>query len=92
VAPPKCNADTLAEKALAQYSANQLAESLALYDAAYACKPALPLLQKAFVIACNLHDETRARLYWKRLPPALGTQALPACARNDITEAMLTAP
>lgn len=91
-APPKCNADTLAEKALAQYNANQIAESLALYDAAYACRPALPLLQKAFVIACNLRDATKARSYWKRLPPALGTQALPTCAHNDITEAMLNAP
>lgn len=86
VAPPRCNADALSERALAHFSANELAESLALFDAAYACKPSPALLQKAFVIACNLRDAARARSYWKRLPPALATQALPTCARNDITE------
>ena len=91
-APPKCNPDALSQKALEHFSANEFVESLALFDAAYACKPTPALLQKAFVIACNLRDAARARSYWKRLPPPLAAQALPTCVRNDITEALLTAP
>jgi hypothetical protein len=90
--PPKCNPDALSQKALEHFSANELTESLSLFDAAYACKPTAALLQKAFVIACNLRDAARARSYWKRLPPPLAAQALPTCVRNDITEATLTAP
>ena len=89
---PTCNADALSEKAIVQYRANQLAESLALFDAAYACKPAPALLQKAFVISCNLHDVPKARSYWKRLSLALRTAAASTCVRNGITDDMLNAP
>jgi hypothetical protein len=92
VAPSRCNADALSEKALARFGTNHLTESLALFEAAYACKPTPALLQKAFVIACNLRDVAKARSYWKRLSPALRTQALSPCVRNAITEATLNAP
>jgi len=91
-APPTCNADALSEKALEQYRVNQLAESLAFFEAAYACKPSPALLQRALVIACNLRNVAKSRSYWKRLSLAMRTQALSTCVRNDITEAMLNAP
>ena len=91
-APPTCNADALSEKALEQYRVNQLAESLAFFEAAYTCKPSPSLLQRAFVIACNLRNVAKARSYWKRLSLAMRTQALSTCMRNDITETMLNAP
>jgi hypothetical protein len=71
---------------------NRLAESLAFFEAAYTCKPSPSLLQRAFVIACNLHNVAKARSYWKRLPLAMRTQPLSACVRNGITADMLNAP
>jgi len=87
--PPACDADALATKGWQQYSVDRLAESLAAYEAAYACKPAPTLNLKAFVIACNLRSLAKARSHWKPLPPALRTLALGTCMRNGITKAML---
>jgi tetratricopeptide (TPR) repeat protein len=92
VAPPACNAEALSEKALAHYRLNQLAESLASFEAAYTCKPSPTLLQRALVIACNLRNMAKAKAYWKRLSLEMRTRVLSTCARNDITEAMLNAP
>ena len=75
-----------------QFSAGQLAQSLASYEAAYACRPAPALLQKAFVVACNLRDVARAKSYWKRLSPQLRSSALGVCVRNGIDETGLNAP
>jgi hypothetical protein len=89
---PRCNADALTENALQQYHAGQLKESLVRYQAAYACKPAPALAQKAFLLACNLRDLAKARSFWKKMTPTLRTQALGSCVRNEITADMLDAP
>jgi hypothetical protein len=89
---PRCDADALAENALQQFHADQLKESLALYQAAYACKSSPTLLQKAFLLACNLRDLAKARSFWKRMTPMLRTQALGSCVRNEITADMLDPP
>jgi hypothetical protein len=90
--PATCDADALSSNALHQFAASQLAESLASFEAAYACRPTPALLQKAFVVACNLRSAAKARSYWKRLSAALRTPALGTCVRNGITEETLNAP
>ena len=90
--PPGCDADALATQGGRQFSAGQLAESLASYEAAYACQPAGTLLQKQLVVACNLHDESRARAAWNRLSEPLRTSPILAiCIRNGVSEATLSA-
>jgi len=90
---PKCDADALASQGGRQFTAGQLAESLASYEAAYACQPAATLLQKQFVVACNLQSEPKARSLWRRLPEAMRTPSLRSiCERNGIPEATLSAP
>lgn len=88
----KCDADALTNQGRDQFVASRLAEALASYEAAYACRPAPDLLLKAFVVACNLRKTAKARLYWKRLSVESRTPALATCERNEITEAMLNAP
>jgi len=88
----KCDADALSDQGRAQFVAGQLTEALVSYEAAYACSPTPTLLLKAFVVACNLRNHSKARSYWKQLSPEKRTQALATCVRNDITEAMLNAP
>ena len=90
--PPKCNADALSDRGAQQFVANRFAESLAAYEAAYACKPAPMLILKAFVVACNLRNVAKARSYWRRLPLEKRTLALVTCVRNDIPEKLLNAP
>jgi serine/threonine protein kinase len=90
--PAKCNADELSEKALTQFRANAYAAALALYEAAYTCSPAPALLQKAFIVACNLRNLPKAKAYWKRLSTELRTQANGTCVRNGITVETLNAP
>jgi hypothetical protein len=87
--PPACDADALAAQGWQHYGADRLAESLASYEAAYACRPAPTLNLKAFVIACNLRSLAKARSHWKQLSSALRASALGTCVRNGITEAML---
>lgn len=65
--------------------------SPASYEAAHTCRPATALLQKASVIACNLHDAAKARSHWKRMSRESRTQALEAYTRNGIPEATLAA-
>lgn len=90
--PSGCDADALAAQGGRQFSAGQLAESLASYEAAYACQPAGTLLQKQLVVACNLHDEPRARSAWSRLSDSLRTSPILAiCIRNGLSEATLSA-
>jgi hypothetical protein len=71
---------------------HQLAESLASYEAAYSCRPGVTLLQKQFVVVCNLQNIAKARSLWKRLPPAMRNQALGVCVRNGITAETLNTP
>jgi hypothetical protein len=92
VARPTCDANPLVARGGQQFAAGQLAESLASYEAAYACRPEPAQLQKAFVVACNLRDLAKAKSYWKRLTPQLRSSALGVCVRNGIDEARLNAP
>jgi serine/threonine protein kinase len=92
VARPSCDADGLVARGSQQFSAGQYAQSLATYEAAYACRPASVLLQKQLVVACNLHDLAKARALWRRLSPAFRGPALPVCVRAAISEAALSAP
>ncbi len=88
----RCDADALAEKGREQHASNQLAAALASFEQAYSCSRKPTLAQKAFVVACNMHSLSKARLHWKQLSPALRTQAIGTCVRNGITEAQLNAP
>jgi tetratricopeptide (TPR) repeat protein len=88
----KCDADALSNQGRDQFVASRLAEALASYEAAFACRPAPDLILKAFVVSCNLRNATKARLYWKRLSIESRSPALATCERNEITEAMLNAP
>lgn len=90
--PKRCDADALTEMGRKQFVVGNLPESLAAYEAAYACSPTPTLILKSFVVACNLRNLAKARSYWKQLSAERRTQALVTCVRNDITEAMLNAP
>ncbi len=92
VARPACDADALVARGGPQFAAGQLAEALASYEAAYACRREPSILQKAFVVVCNLRDLARAKSYWKWLSPQLRSAALGVCVRNGIDEAMLSTP
>jgi len=91
-APPKCDANALAEVGRAQYSHGYLAEAFASFEAAYACEPSPQLAEKAFIIACNLSDVAKAKSSWRRLPPKMRTRTAAICMRNGISEAMLSEP
>jgi tetratricopeptide (TPR) repeat protein len=92
VTQPACDSDALVARGGQQFAAGQLAESLASYEAAFACKHEPATLQKAFVVACNLRDLAKAKSYWKRLTPQLRSSALGVCVRNGLDEATLRAP
>jgi hypothetical protein len=92
IARPPCDANALVAHGGQQFAAGQLAESLASYQAAYACRPEPATLQKAFVVACNLRDLAKAKSYWKRLTPQLRSSALGVCVRNGVDEATLSKP
>lgn len=92
VARPACDANPLVARGGQQFAAGQLAESLASYEAAYACQPEPAQLQKAFVVVCNLRDLAKAKSYWKRLTPQLRSSALGVCIRNGLDETMLRTP
>jgi hypothetical protein len=89
--PRLCLADAFAEQGQEHYAMSRLVEALASYEAAYACRPTPQWGQKRFIIACNLGDLAKARLYWRQLPAPMRWQAAPICARNQITEEMLDA-
>ena len=89
---PTCEADALVARGGQLFAASQLVESLASFESAYACRPKLAVLQKAFVVACNLRDLAKVKSYWKRLSPQLRSSALGVCVRNGIDEATLGTP
>jgi hypothetical protein len=90
--PATCDAVGLAEKGKEQLSASRYAEALASFEAAYACRPAAQLIEKAVVAACNLRNIRKAKHYWKQLPAYVQSRTLAICVRNGITEATLNAP
>ncbi len=90
--PPKCDVNALSQRGAEQFVANHFAESLAFYEAAYACSPSPALSLKAFVVACNLRNVPKARSYWRRLAPEKRSQALVPCVRNGIIEETLNEP
>ena len=65
----KCDPEALAKQGATEYHLNNLTRSLERYEAAYRCAPSAIMGQRALVIACNLPNATKARLYWKRLQP-----------------------
>jgi tetratricopeptide (TPR) repeat protein len=89
---PKCDADALAARARALFNKNNYTEALEAYDEAYKCRPAMTLLQDAFIVACTMGDRVEARSYWKQLSPALRAQSISACVTHNITESMLNTP
>jgi pSer/pThr/pTyr-binding forkhead associated (FHA) protein len=90
--PAGCNADELAEKGKDQYAQGQLAAALSSYEAAAACKPDVQYTEKSFIIACNIPNVAKAKLYWKRMPPDRKQRTLMICMRNQITEEILNGP
>jgi serine/threonine-protein kinase len=90
--PMACLAEVHADQGREHLVAGRLTESLAFYEAAYACKAMPQWSEKAFVVACNLGNLARAKLHWKRLPSSMQSRALEVCVRNRITRAMLDAP
>ena len=87
-----CDSAALAEKGKERYESGLLAAALASYEAAWACKPAPVFAEKAFVIACNLPNAGKAKLFWKRMPVPSRQRALMICVRNGISEDRLNAP
>lgn len=56
---PKCDADALEVQACELFNKNKYEDALDAYDAAYKCRPAMKLLQAAFVVACNMRLSSR---------------------------------
>jgi serine/threonine protein kinase len=90
--PPTCDADALTDQGRRQFTDGQLVESLASYEAAYACQPVSALLQTQLVVICNLHDEAKARSLWERLHHTRTTPAMLEICNRDGTGAALAAP
>jgi pSer/pThr/pTyr-binding forkhead associated (FHA) protein len=89
---PPCNHEELAEKGKDQFGAGQLAAALSSWEAAWNCKQDPAYAEKAFIIACNLPNVGKAKLFWKRMSSTMKQRALMICVRNQITEDMLNAP
>ncbi|HWU86537.1 MAG TPA: hypothetical protein VN253_04655, partial [Kofleriaceae bacterium] len=90
--PAACDADAFAEKGRELFASGQNSQSLASWEAAYNCRQDPQFAQKAFIVACNLTNIPKAKLFWKRMSPALRQLALGVCVRNGITEDTLSAP
>jgi pSer/pThr/pTyr-binding forkhead associated (FHA) protein len=89
--PAACDADQSAEKGKELFAAGSFGPALIAYDAAILCRPDPGLIQKAFVVACNMRNVAKAKSYWKRMSQAMRTQANNVCVRNGITEDDLNA-
>jgi ABC transport system ATP-binding/permease protein len=87
--PAGCNAEELAEAGAKQYAAGQLAAGLASWEAAWNCKQDPNYAEKAFIIACNLPNQAKAKANWRRMNAAMKQRALMICVRNGISEEML---
>jgi pSer/pThr/pTyr-binding forkhead associated (FHA) protein len=87
--PTACNHEEAAERGREHFANSQHAAALAAYEQAYNCKPEQTYAEKAFVVACNIPNLVKARLYWKRMPTGMRTRALGVCVRNGYTEEML---
>ena len=87
-----CNATTFANKGGEQYASGQLAAALSSFEQAWACKQDSSYADKAFIIACNLPNLAKARLFWKRMPQPSRARAVMICVRNGITEEQLNGP
>jgi len=90
--PRTCDGDALAQTGQGHYVVSRLPEALVAYEAAVACRPEPEWIEKAFLVACNLTDRGKARLYWTRLPALRRARIVGICDRNGITEAQLNAP
>jgi hypothetical protein len=90
--PQRCDHEALANKGQEHFAAGQLAASLAAWEATYACKAESVYAEKVFIVACNLANVGKAKLYWKRMTPAMKTRARGICVRNGIDEDTLNAP
>jgi hypothetical protein len=84
-----CDDDALAEKGREMHAIGNNAAAEAQFDRAYACRAEPSYAEKAFVVACNIPNVTKARKHWRRLPPAMRTRALAVCVRNGIMEDQL---
>jgi serine/threonine-protein kinase len=90
--PRTCDGDALAQTGQGHYVVSRLPEALAAYESAIACRQEPEWIEKAFLIACNLTDRGKARLYWGRLPALRRARIVGICDRNGITEAQLNGP
>ena len=90
--PPKCDAVALAEKGKDQHGTGQYIAALASFEMAWNCKQDPNYAEKAFVVACNIPNPGKAKLYWKRMSSPMRQRALMICVRNGITEDALNAP
>jgi len=91
-APAACDHDALQEKGKEQYAQGLLAAALVSYEAAWNCKQDPLYAEKSFIVACNIPNVGKAKLFWKRMNSAMKQRALMICVRNQITEEMLNAP
>ena len=66
-----------------------VAAGLASWEAAWACKQDPNYAEKAFIIACNLPNQAKAKTNWRRMTAAMKQRALMICVRNGISEEML---
>jgi serine/threonine-protein kinase len=87
-----CNPEELSDKGRDQYASGQLVAAASSYEQAWACKPDPAYAEKGFIIACNIPDLKRARLFWKRMISTMRIRASMICARNGISEDQLNAP
>jgi pSer/pThr/pTyr-binding forkhead associated (FHA) protein len=89
--PPRCDHEELAEKGRGHFAAGQFAAAIENFEKAYACRPDPSHLAKAFAAACNMPNLGKARVFWKRMAPALRQSTIGICVRNSISVEMLEA-
>ena len=81
LAPPPCSASGLEAQAREQYAMGLQHQALVTFERSAKCAPSDRVHFMIVMIACRANDMARAKVYYKKLPPALQTKVAPYCQR-----------
>jgi hypothetical protein len=79
-----CDAQALIAAGKEKYSNGQHAAALSELEAAIQCKPSNNAYELAFMAACNIKDEAKARSFYGKMTTASQDKTLQVCIRHSI--------
>jgi pSer/pThr/pTyr-binding forkhead associated (FHA) protein len=83
VAPPaSCDADALKQKGMAAVGMGQHAAALAQFEASLRCKEDPFVHRLAFMSACQSGNSPKAKLHYRKIPPAQQANVAQICIRQ----------